>query len=197
MGRTGLIIISNLSRLSKTFQASRQHVSGTLYVQLYVPQHQPSLSIFKFSEIVTSIYTSSLHHCRDLDVRVLVSTSDVESKKNHERRSLDVLMLDCCLPEEEMCKVRKQFQTEKVINFSSDVGNNDEPALRMFDKSELYAHCVDNVVLGGTFDRLHVGHKLLLTDAVIRAKKRMVVGVTDTNMVVCKYNKDYCFLLFV
>jgi bifunctional ADP-heptose synthase (sugar kinase/adenylyltransferase) len=40
-----------------------------------------------------------------------------------------------------------------------------------------------NVVLGGTFDRLHVGHKILLSEAALRAQKRLVVGVTDVNMI--------------
>lgn len=43
----------------------------------------------------------------------------------------------------------------------------------------------NNVVLGGTFDRLHVGHKILLTEAALRAQKRLVVGVTDINMIAC------------
>ena len=37
----------------------------------------------------------------------------------------------------------------------------------------------DNVCLGGTFDRLHAGHKILLTKACLVAKERIVVGVTD------------------
>lgn len=41
----------------------------------------------------------------------------------------------------------------------------------------------NSVVLGGTFDRLHVGHKILLSSACMRAKKRLVVGVTDVNMI--------------
>jgi bifunctional ADP-heptose synthase (sugar kinase/adenylyltransferase) len=41
----------------------------------------------------------------------------------------------------------------------------------------------DNVVLGGTFDRLHIGHKILLSEAALRAKQRLVVGVTDVNMI--------------
>lgn len=44
----------------------------------------------------------------------------------------------------------------------------------------------NTVVLGGTFDRLHVGHKILLSEAALRAQKRLVVGVTDVNMITSK-----------
>lgn len=44
----------------------------------------------------------------------------------------------------------------------------------------------NSVVLGGTFDRLHVGHKILLSEAALRAQKRLVVGVTDVNMIACE-----------
>lgn len=44
----------------------------------------------------------------------------------------------------------------------------------------------NSVVLGGTFDRLHVGHKILLSEAALRAQKRLVVGVTDVNMITCE-----------
>jgi phosphopantetheine adenylyltransferase len=37
----------------------------------------------------------------------------------------------------------------------------------------------ENVCLGGTFDRLHPGHKILLTKACLVSTKRVVVGVTD------------------
>lgn len=37
-------------------------------------------------------------------------------------------------------------------------------------------------VLGGTFDRLHVAHKLLLSEAALRSKKKITVGVTAENM---------------
>ena len=40
----------------------------------------------------------------------------------------------------------------------------------------------DNVVLGGTFDNLHIGHKILLTEACLHANKSIMVGVTDTCM---------------
>nr|CAG4644061.1 EOG090X0864 [Lepidurus arcticus] len=40
----------------------------------------------------------------------------------------------------------------------------------------------DEVVLGGTFDRLHEGHRYLLNIAVMRTKRRLTVGVTDGPM---------------
>lgn len=53
-----------------------------------------------------------------------------------------------------------------------------------------YESCIDSneskynsVVLGGTFDRLHIGHKILLSEAALRARRRLVVGVTDVNMI--------------
>jgi len=38
------------------------------------------------------------------------------------------------------------------------------------------------VVLGGSFDRLHAGHKLMLTVAVVSCAKYMEIGITDESM---------------
>ena len=37
----------------------------------------------------------------------------------------------------------------------------------------------DSVCLGGTFDHMHSGHKLLLTQAALLTGKRMLIGVTS------------------
>lgn len=44
----------------------------------------------------------------------------------------------------------------------------------------------ENVVLGGTFDRLHKGHKVLLSTAALKCTKKLTVGVTDISMLNCK-----------
>lgn len=49
-------------------------------------------------------------------------------------------------------------------------------------RSDVY----DAVVLGGTFDRLHAGHKLLLQAAAELAKKRVVIGISTGPMLARK-----------
>lgn len=45
----------------------------------------------------------------------------------------------------------------------------------------------DYAALGGTFDRLHNGHKILLSEGIIRTRKGLTVGVTDLNMIKSEY----------
>ena len=37
----------------------------------------------------------------------------------------------------------------------------------------------DHVVLGGTFDHMHTGHRLLLTESALLSRQRLLVGVAD------------------
>jgi phosphopantetheine adenylyltransferase len=46
----------------------------------------------------------------------------------------------------------------------------------------------DYVALGGTFDRLHAGHKLLLTRAALATGRRLRVGVTGPALLAAKKN---------
>jgi hypothetical protein len=38
----------------------------------------------------------------------------------------------------------------------------------------------DNVAVGGTFDRLHCGHELLLASTALLSRKTVYVGITGT-----------------
>lgn len=46
------------------------------------------------------------------------------------------------------------------------------------------------VAVGGTFDRLHAGHRLLLAATALVATERIFVGVTSDKLLASKKNKD-------
>jgi len=46
------------------------------------------------------------------------------------------------------------------------------------------------VAVGGTFDHLHAGHKILLSMAVWLARRKIIVGVADDNLLVNKSHRD-------
>ena len=49
-----------------------------------------------------------------------------------------------------------------------------------------------NVLVAGTFDRLHKGHKLLLDTAINNCSKNLFIGITKDNMI---KNKKYSELI--
>ena len=64
-----------------------------------------------------------------------------------------------------------------------DSGGNQAKRPRI---GETECRAYEEVVLGGTFDRLHAGHKLLLSAAALCATRRVLVGVTGAPMLVQK-----------
>ena len=46
------------------------------------------------------------------------------------------------------------------------------------------------VALGGTFDYFHIGHQILLLQALVSAKKEIVVGVSGENLLQKKKDKE-------
>jgi len=69
---------------------------------------------------------------------------------------------------------------------------NDLPADEDVDSTEhdhdqIYANKVyKNTIMGGTFDRLHIGHKIMLSEAVLLTENQLLVGVTTESMLTRK-----------
>lgn len=193
MARTGLLVVTSLSKIAISLTAARNHVLKTLYIQLYSPFNhtRPTPT---FSKAISTIYTTSLRWCNDIDVRIIIGNLKANTPKKF-TKSIDVLLFDNCFPVSETSRVSASFGNANIINLDDNgsaagKASTETPTKIIkfdFDETGTPDECTvyDNVVLGGTFDRLHIGHKILLTEAALRAKKRLVVGVTDVNMVKC------------
>lgn len=214
MARTGLLVVTNLAKIVNSLTAVKKYVSNTLYIQLYTGTGGASVNsnenrkfinalkpATRYCKYAADIYSVSLRTCDQLDVIVIVGNlkdNFLWQKTPIPFKPVDVLLFDNGISNDETTKFMDRYKPTNVIEFSNELDDTDEAELETTTKlHETHADSVegDSVVLGGTFDRLHVGHKMLLTEAVLRAKKRVVVGVTDVNMIQCKQH-NFGFIYF-
>lgn len=197
MVNTGLLIITNPAKVSKLLPVISKHVLKTLYIQYFpekyiIPTNAYSKPIKKlegsrYSEIVSKIYTLAVSHYNCLDVRVLLfglknpKESIIYTKKpielvifdqNYSRNDAKTFMQDCLSNTSMNCEFLtfddKDFDDSFKYECSSSVDTDEK----------MYK----NVVLGGTFDRLHIGHKIILSQAILRCTENLTIGVTEEIM---------------
>lgn len=191
--------MTNLSKIGRSLMAVKKYVSKTLYIQFYPGETKWASALRPlafFTKHAAQIYSTSLRTCDQLDVIVIVGNLRDTSqwqRTGSVTKPVDVLLFDQGFSGE-TSPFMNRYNTRNVIEFSnSDFDANDTEAEASEHVSQLNDQKVstleaDSVVLGGTFDRLHSGHKILLTEAVLRARKRVVIGVTDANMIRCEYS---------
>lgn len=139
-----------------------------------------------FSSTMIDLYRTSI--CiRNLDVRVLlhgpVLTPPAKISTN---LPIDVVYFDDEIPTQDMecflheCLTNKASECKKIPLKAKDWDINEMNSADQDNES------YDCVVLGGTFDRLHLGHKILLSEAILRCRKKLIIGVTDAGMIKSK-----------
>lgn len=202
MARTGLLVVTNLAKIVTSLTAVKKYVSNTLYIQLYTgtgasinnSEARKFVStlkpVSKYCKHAADIYSLSLRTCDQLDVIIIVGNlkdNALWQAAAVSFKPVDVLLFDNGISNDETSKFMDRYKPANVIEFSNGFDDSDDAATNNSKSSECSDSIEgDSVVLGGTFDRLHIGHKLLLTEAVLRARKRVVVGVTDVNMIQSK-----------
>lgn len=139
---------------------------------------------------ITDFYTSASHVSKLIDVRFLLSNissrSHVMAPKPHcLRHGYEVILTD--IGSENHSKLQSYIASafpNKIQNGSALYGvDGFTDGMITADRSGEKVESYDYVVLGGTFDRLHVGHKILLSEGCILCDKALTVGITDGDMV--------------
>nr|XP_022907946.1 bifunctional coenzyme A synthase-like isoform X1 [Onthophagus taurus] len=203
--KTGLLIVSNPKHIGKVLATIKTHVNNTLYIQLLSALQEPFGSFQpniytsspKFSKTINGIYSQVIidyqiyqfnlnkfkvaYFCEELDVRVLLSGLKYNNLTSiNTQRPVDLVIFDKPHQKEDI----DAFIKKKINNITSKCGiltidsGEFEPESVNNESLKIYKH----TVLGGTFDRLHIAHKLLLTEAALRTNSKITVGVTDDKM---------------
>jgi len=188
----GLILFSSapmnlISRVRQSLQIARKHLFGVVYVYSWNHQNLQQDERNHFSHLTSAFYSQATLYCPNLDVRVL---QQIPVKKDLSQ-SLGIILVEKELTSLS-CKVeefaKKNFPLTgdpQVIEISSEGGStgSSEGTISNGDK-EIKKY--DVVALGGTFDRMHNAHKILLSEAILRCNKEIIVGVTDDSMIKSK-----------
>ncbi|XP_066249367.1 bifunctional coenzyme A synthase [Euwallacea similis] len=189
--KTGLLVVSNPKHINRLLTDVQKSVKNTLYIQLLSALNDPlgnfHPNIFntppKLSRTIFGIYSQASVLCNNLDVRVLLTGLKSNALVHIKTlQPIDVVIFDRKYGKSEI----DRFISNKIGNISTeynvvtiDCGEGDK-ILAEIDNldNRVYKH----VCLGGTFDRLHVAHKLLLSDSILRASEKVTVGITEENM---------------
>ncbi|XP_041979056.1 bifunctional coenzyme A synthase isoform X2 [Aricia agestis] len=178
MANNGILLISNAAKAHKFCSKVSNHVKKILYIS-YNEGTDCALKVLNKQNV--DIYSKTTDYS-NLDVRLILKPrgSFNKIKTNH---PIDLILYDTDAFKkgdnlanliENGNKDIEQVPIAHLDSHNPDI-SNEEP-VKTFEY----------VALGGTFDRLHNGHKILLSQAVLRATKHVTVGVTDVNMIKSK-----------
>lgn len=186
MASTGLLVVSNIKQLGQTLRSIEKYVNS-LYIHLNVTTATTSPPPV-WGRLISQLYADSSSYVGNkVDLRVLVTPfKDVQSMKLC--KPVDMIFSDEHQPE--ICeKLRTALNIRKPTIFLHETKNMNWQTLNnnSHPQQSTNIKVYPNVVLGGTFDRIHIGHKIFLTQAVLRTCKRLVIGVTTAAMTKSNY----------
>ena len=182
MSSTGLLIVSNIKQVGKSLRTIEKYV-GKIYIHLNISAEK-SQPLPVWGHLISQLYVDHNQLCsKNISLSILVGSLRDQGVNALHIKPVDMLFCDSHYPE--LCqRLLQHFEIpgqpiylEQEENLS--IGFDQE---NVSESNKMY----DTVVLGGTFDRIHVGHKIFLTQAVIRCYRRLVVGITTNKMNKCK-----------
>ena len=120
-------------------------------------------------------------------------------------RQVHCIMADCTSKELENKETNLIFQKFVKSLYAKDNASTDLPLISIIDalpdfpeKSESTSvetmTSKGSVVIGGTFDQIHPGHKVLLSESILLAHKRLLIGkrFCSVNVVKMLYHGLFC-----
>ena len=205
----GLVVLKSplnqvLHRFKRLLPEISSHVEKLLYVHILSEstgslneknvafQCNTNYDIARWTKVISGIYSHSSSR-PTLDLRMLLD--GVKEPNNDNSRSLttknriEVVFFDPSMQKDSVREYKHHCLNqcpddsltaepkEIKLDFSSiDVASE---TLSLDTENKSTDKMYETVVLGGTFDRIHAGHKILLSTALLRCQREITVGVTD------------------
>ncbi|CAG0886200.1 unnamed protein product [Darwinula stevensoni] len=177
------------SGLRDMFRAAARHIQRLMFIGI-----DPSLSRTTIPptfgarrDLISSLYDCAYQASPHLDARVLLGPLKHPGQALNLRCPVEVVLFDTGYSEDFMKKyIEAQIPNRDpgcrilsldVLSHDSSAPGTlkDSPSVKPKEKFTSF----DHVVVGGTFDRLHHGHKIFLSEALLLTRKILTVGVAD------------------
>ena len=154
-------IVPKFSNYLCEIQTKNPHI---LYVHL-LPQHSNDKNrhLAAWNNTVASLYQQGSILCSNVDLRVLLQESSIDVIP----RPIQEIYFEHDISHGFQQPYIQNFQDSKVSRLK-----NETPAVENIIMKQVEVKNYDNVCLGGTFDRIHNGHKILLSEAALRYSQR-------------------------
>ncbi|RXG68336.1 Bifunctional coenzyme A synthase [Armadillidium vulgare] len=187
-----------ISSLPKLLREASSHVNDRLFIHLdnlslkKTPKEYNSL--LHRSHVISSIYSKSPSLCPGVDVCVLMGGFKQRDLNFDAKLDINTVLVDNISKESELVDLKKKYNktltTDNFLillkNFLAEPINQEFLDIQIDSSDIVY----DDVVAGGTFDRIHPGHKILLSEAVLRCNKRLTIGVAKGALLKRKVLKE-------
>ena len=194
--KNGIFLLRNLPSVQLFYQSlteASKLVENNLYVDFHTKEFQEEnfqSSIQSFHELINLVYNRPRNVCSTLDVHVLLPPP--VDYKCFQRKTLNPL--DGCILLESLktsdvngiIQSSYEFKDFSVKYITTPI--NKEP---LCSKSRDAITSYDGVVIGGTFDRIHDGHRLLVATALLLANKKFTCGVAEGPLLEKKILKEF------
>ena len=205
----GLVVLKSplnqvLHRFKRLLPEISSHVEKLLYVHILSESTGPpneknvalqcntNYDIARWTKVISGIYSHS-SSLPALDLRMLLD--GVKEPDKHSSRSLttknkiEVVFFDPLMKKDSVREYKHHCLNQcpddsltaepKEIKLDSSSVDAASATLSLDTENKSTDKLYDTVVLGGTFDRIHAGHKILLSTALLRCQREITVGVTD------------------
>lgn len=204
MYQIGLLLLTGpfrvvIESVSQYLKFANENVIKRLYVKIEPELCKPItksdlVNLKKLSYFLPLLYNKASSLCQNLDVRVLLSDTKKRKTELGETSKFDVILTNCTEENQNIINYTDHILKRKCDNIIK-LHETDISQSGVFDKNESASdfNTFKTVCLGGTFDRLHNGHKVLLGEAALRSTEKLIVGVTDGSMLKSKYISDFFY----